>query len=164
MDTTFLLWVAAIVAVVLGLAGVVLPLLPGTPLLFGGLWLAAWLDGYSRVSLLTVGLLALMALLAWLADYAAAALGVRRAGASGRAMAGAAIGAVVGAFASLPGLIVGPVLGAMAGEWSVRRHAGQATRAGVAAGLGFIIAIAAKLGLALGMLGMLGVFTFAYFV
>ena len=53
------------------------------------------------------------------------------------------------------------VLGAMAGEWSVRRHARQATRAGVAAGLGFIIAIAAKLGLAL---GMLGVFAFAYFV
>jgi uncharacterized protein YqgC (DUF456 family) len=58
-------------------------------------------------------------------------------------------------------LIVGPVLGAMAGEWSVRRHAGQATRAGVAAGLGLVIAIAAKLGLAL---AMLGVFAFAYFV
>jgi uncharacterized protein YqgC (DUF456 family) len=142
----------------LGLAGVVLPLLPGTPLLFGGLWLAAWLDGYPLVSVLTVGVLALMA---WLADYAAAALGVQRAGASGRAMAGAAIGAVLGAFAGLPGLVVGPVLGAMAGEWSVRRHAGQATRAGVAAGLGFVIAIAAKLGLAL---GMLGVFAFAYFV
>lgn len=161
METTSLLWVAAIVAVLLGLAGVVLPLLPGTPLMFGGLWLAAWLDGYSRVSLFTVGVLALMALLAWVADYAAAALGVKRVGASGRAMAGAALGAVLGAFAGLPGLIVGPVLGAMVGEWSVRRHAGQATRAGVAAGLGFVIAIAAKLGLAL---GMLGVFAFAYLV
>lgn len=161
MDTSSLLWVAAFVAVVLGLAGVVLPLLPGTPLLFGGLWLAAWIDGYSRVGVLTVAVLALMALLAWVADYAAAALGVRRAGASGRAMAGAAIGAALGVFAGLPGLIVGPMLGAMAGEWSVRRHARQATRAGVAAGLGFIIAIAAKLGLAL---GMLGVFAFAYFV
>jgi uncharacterized protein YqgC (DUF456 family) len=140
----------------LGLAGVVLPVLPGTPLLFGGLWLAAWLDGYPLVRVLTVGVLALMA---WLADYAAAALGVQRAGASGRAMAGAAIGAVLGAFAGLPGLVVGPVLGAMAGEWLVRRHAGQATRAGVAAGLGFVIAT--KLGLAL---GMLGVFAFAYFV
>jgi uncharacterized protein YqgC (DUF456 family) len=161
MDTTSLLWVAAVVAVVLGLAGVVLPLLPGTPLLFGGLWLAAWLDGYSRVSVLTVAVLAVMAVLSWLADYAAAALGVKRAGASGRAMAGAVVGAVLGAFAGLPGLIVGPVLGAMAGEWSVRRHAGQATRAGVAAGLGLVIAIAAKLGLAL---AMLGVFAFAYFV
>jgi uncharacterized protein YqgC (DUF456 family) len=159
METTSLLRVAAVMAVVIGLAGVVLPLLPGTPLLFGGLWLAAWLDGYSRVRVLTVGVLALMALLAWVADYAAAALGVQRAGASGRAMAGAAIGAVLGAFAGLPGLVVGPVLDTMAGEWSVRRHAGQATRAGVAAGLGFVIAT--KLGLAL---GMLGVFAFAYFV
>ncbi|WP_157268452.1 DUF456 domain-containing protein [Azohydromonas aeria] len=161
MDTSSLLWVAAVVAVLLGLAGVVLPLLPGTPLLFGGLWLAAWLDGYSRVSMLTVGVLAVMALLAWVADYAAAALGVKRAGASGRAMAGAAIGALLGAFAGLPGLILGPVLGAVIGEFSARRHVAQATRAGVAAGLGFVIAIAAKLGLAL---GMLGVFAFAYFV
>jgi uncharacterized protein YqgC (DUF456 family) len=161
MDTSSLLWVAAVVAVLLGLAGVVLPLLPGAPLLFGGLWLAAWLDGYSRVSMLTVGVLAVMALLSWLADYAAAAVGVRRAGASGRAMVGAALGALVGAFFGLPGLILGPIVGAMAGEWSVRRHAGQATRAGVAAGLGFVIAIAAKVGLAL---GMLGVFAFAYFV
>lgn len=161
MDTSTLLWAAAVVAVLLGLAGVVLPLLPGTPLLFGGLWLAAWLDGYSRVSVMTVVVLAFMAVLAWLADYAAAALGVKRAGASGRAMAGAALGAVLGVFAGLPGLILGPILGAMAGEWLARRHAGQAARAGMAAGLGFIVAIAAKLGLAL---GMLGVFAFAYFV
>jgi uncharacterized protein YqgC (DUF456 family) len=89
MDTTFLLWVTAVVAVGLGHASVVLPLLSGTPLLFGGLWWAPWRGSYSRVSVLTVGVLSLMAmaLLLWLADYAAAALGVRRAGASTTAAA-----------------------------------------------------------------------------
>lgn len=155
------LWILAGVAVLLGLVGLVLPLLPGTPLLFGGLWLAAWLDGYARVGGWVVLLLGVLALLAWAVDYVAAALGVQRAGASGLAMAGAGIGAVLGLLGGLPGLILGPILGAMVGEWIARRDARQATRAGIAAGLGFIIAIAAKLGLAA---AMLGVFAFAYFV
>jgi len=155
------LWIGAGIAVVLGLAGVVLPLLPGTPLLFGGLWLAAWLDGFSKVSMTTVVVLGVMALLAWVVDYAAAALGVKRVGASGLAIAGAALGALLGLFAGLPGLILGPIAGAMAGEWLARRDHAQATRAGLAAGVGFIVAVAAKLGIAVAMLGL---FAFAYFV
>ena len=135
--------------------------MPGTPLLFGGLWLAAWLDGYSKVSVTVVVVLGVMALLAWAVDYVAAALGVKRAGASGMAMAGAGIGALVGLFAGLPGLILGPIVGAMAGEWIARKDQAQATRAGLAAGLSFIAAIAVKIGIAV---AMLGTFAFAYFV
>ena len=155
------LWITAIAAVLLGIAGMVLPLLPGTPLLFGGLWLAAWLDGYAKVSITVVVILGVMALVAWVVDYVAAVLGVKRVGASGMAVAGAAIGAVLGLFAGLPGLILGPVIGAMAGEWLARKDAAQATRAGLGAGIGFIVAVAAKLGIAM---AMLGVFAFAYFV
>ncbi|MBL8303651.1 MAG: DUF456 domain-containing protein [Ideonella sp.] len=155
------LWIVAAVAVLLGIAGMVLPLLPGTPLLFGGLWLAAWLDGYARVSVTVVVVLGVMAVLAWVVDYVAATLGVKRVGASGKAVAGAAIGTVIGLFAGLPGLVLGPVIGAMAGEWLARRDAAQAGRAGLAAGLGFIVAVAAKLGIAI---AMLGVFAFAWFV
>lgn len=155
------LWIAAGAAVLFGLAGLVLPLLPGTPLLFGGLWLAAWLDAYSRVSVTVVVVLAVMALAAWAVEYAAAALGVRQVGASGKAMAGAAIGALLGLFAGLPGLIIGPIVGAVAGEWIARRDAGQATRAGAAAGVGFIVAAVAKLGIGI---AMVGVFALAYFV
>jgi uncharacterized protein len=155
------LWIVAGLAVLLGIAGIVLPLLPGTPLLFGGLWLAAWLDGYSRVSVTVVVVLGVMAVLGWAVDYLAATLGVKRVGASGKAVAGAAIGTVLGLFGGLPGLILGPIVGAMVGEWLARRNATQAGRAGVAAGLGFIVAVAAKLGLAI---AMLGVFAFAWFV
>ena len=155
------LWVAAGVAVLLGLAGMVLPLLPGTPLLFGGLWLAAWLDGFAKVSVTVVVVLGVMALMAWVVDYVAAALGVKRVGASGMAIAGAGLGALLGIFAGLPGLILGPIAGAMAGEWLARKDTAQAARAGLAAGVGFIAAVAAKLGIAV---AMLGVFAFAYFV
>ncbi len=154
-------WMVAGLAVLLGVAGMVLPLLPGTPLLFGGLWLAAWLDGYSKVSVMTVVVLAVMALVAWAVDYVAAAVGVKRAGASGLAMAGAGAGAVLGLFAGLPGVILGPIAGAMAGEWYARRDTAQAARAGAAAGLGFVIAMAAKLGIAVAMIGL---FATAYFV
>jgi uncharacterized protein YqgC (DUF456 family) len=154
-----LLFAAAIAAVLLGLAGIVLPLLPGIPLIFGGLWLFAWLDDFSRVSVTTVVVLAVMAVIAWLVDYIAAAFGVRRAGASGLAVIGAAIGAVIGIAAGLVGVVIGPIVGAVIGEWLARRNHVQAARAGIAAGLGFILAVAAKIGIAF---TMLGVFTVAW--
>ncbi len=152
-----LLFAGAIVLVVLGLAGILLPMLPGTPLVFAGLWLLAWLDDFSRVSVATVVVLAAMALLAWLVDYIAAALGVRRSGASGLAVLGAAIGALLGLAAGLVGVVVGPIAGAVIGEWLARRNHVQAARAGLAAGLGFLLAVAAKIGLAFTMLGIFAV-------
>jgi len=155
------LWVLAGAMVLVGIIGMVLPLLPGTPLLFGGLWLAAFLDGYQKVGVSVVVVLAVLAVLAWVVDYVAAVLGVKRVGASGLAMAGAAAGALVGILGGIVGLIVGPIVGAMAGEMLARRNAGQATRVGIAAGLSFIAAVAFKLGIAA---GMLAVFMFAYLV
>lgn len=158
---TVALWILAAIAVLLGLAGVVLPAVPGLPLLFGGLWLAAWLDGFSKVGPTTVGLLAALALLGWAAEYAASALGVKRVGASAAAIAGAALGTLLGIFGGLPGLVLGPMIGAALGEWVARRDHRQATRAGIAAGLGFIAAVAAKLGIAT---AMLAVFAFSWLV
>ena len=155
------LWVLAGAMVLVAIIGMVLPLLPGTPLLFGGLWLAAFLDGYQKVGVSVVVVLAVLAVLAWVVDYVAAVLGVKRVGASGLAMAGAAAGALVGILGGIVGLIVGPIVGAMAGEMLARRNAGQATRVGIAAGLSFIAAVAFKLGIAA---GMLAVFMFAYLV
>jgi uncharacterized protein YqgC (DUF456 family) len=155
-----LLVVAALVAVALGLAGIVLPLLPGVPLIFAGLWLLAWTDDFAHVSETTTIILAGMAVVAWLVDYVAAALGVKRAGASSLAVAGAAIGAAVGLLGGLVGIIIGPILGAVAGEWLARRNRLQAAKAGIAAGIGFLLAVAAKIGIAFTMIGM---FAFAWF-
>lgn len=154
------LYVVAAVSVLFGLAGIILPLLPGTPLVFGGLWLAAWIDGFSKVGVDTVVVLGLMAVIAWAVEYVAAALGAQRAGASRLAIWGAVWGSLLGLVAGLPGLVIGPIVGAMLGEWVARRDPAGATKAGLAAGLGFVIAIAAKLGITL---SMLGVFALAWF-
>lgn len=158
-DVATLLWIVAGATVVLGFAGIFLPLLPGVPLIFGGLWLAAWIGDFEKVGVATLVVLALLAVVAWIVDYVAAAVGVRRVGASRQAIAGATLGAVVGVFGGIPGIIVAPILGAMLGEWYARRDAVQATRAGLAAGVGFLAAIAAKLALA-GL--MVGVFAIAW--
>lgn len=157
-----MLWPAlALILIVLGLAGIVLPLLPGMPLLFGGFWLLAWSDGFERVGVITLIVLGVLALLAWGIDYVAATLGVKRVGASGLAIAGAAIGTVVGLAAGLVGVLVGPVVGAIAGEWLSRRDSAQASRAGLAAGISFLLGIVAKIGIAF---TMVGIFAIAWFI
>ncbi len=156
-----LLLMVAILAVVIGVIGTLAPMLPGVPLVFGGLWLVAWLDGHAHVGTLTLWLLAALMLLAALVDQVAALLGVKRVGASWLAVAGAFVGGLLGLFGGLAGAIVGPIAGAMAGEWLAERDHAQALRVGAAAGVSFIVAMALKLGI---VFAMLAVFALAWWV
>src|SRR3970282_1546173 len=104
---TILLWTFAIVLVAAGLAGLVLPALPGAPLLFARLLAAAWAEDFAYVGTGTLVALGVMALLAFLADFVAGSYGARRHGASPRAGIGAALGAVVGVFFGIPGIVLG---------------------------------------------------------
>jgi uncharacterized protein YqgC (DUF456 family) len=151
---TILLWVLAVIFVAVGVAGILLPALPGTILIFAGLLLAAWADGFTRVGAGTLVLLGLIAVASYGVDFAAAALGVKRLGASPRAMAGAAIGTLLGLFLGLPGLIVGPFAGAVIGELTVQRDLARAGRAGMAAWLGFAVGMAVKVALAFSMVAI----------
>lgn len=158
---TPLLWIAVVALVGVGLAGTVLPALPGTPLVFLGLWLAAWIDGYARVSGWTLAVLAVLVALSVVIDFAASALGARRVGASPRAISGAVLGTFVGLLFGIPGLLLGPFVGAVLGELSARRDLEQAARAGVATWLGLLFGTIAKLALSL---AMVGIFVFAWFL
>lgn len=149
-----LLLIVAVLAVLLGVAGTVLPLLPGPPLVLFGLWLIAWQDGYAHAGAGTLGLIAVLAVLGWLADHFIAVLGVQRSGASRLAISGALLGGLLGLLGGLPGVILGPVVGAMAGELLATRHHGRMARAGLVAALSFVVATALKLGLVLAMLGI----------
>lgn len=153
----------ALLVVLAGIAGTVLPALPGVPLVFAGLWLAAWIDGYMQVSGLTVAILGVLTVLAMAVDLLASVLGAKRVGASRQAIAGAAIGAVVGLVVGfgLPGLIIGPFVGAVIGELMARGTMEQAARVGLGTWLGLLFGTIAKLALSL---AMVGVFAFAYFV
>lgn len=149
-----LLWSLAAVLVLVGLAGVVLPALPGIPLMFGGLLMMAWLDGFERIGGVTLGILAALTVLAWLIDFAASVIGAQRVGASTLALFGAAIGTVLGLFGGLIGLLFAPLAGAAVGEYIARRDALQAARVGLATWLGMLLAAVAKVAIAFMMLGI----------
>ncbi|MGA0264816.1 MAG: DUF456 domain-containing protein [Lysobacterales bacterium] len=161
MDWTVIWWILAALIVVGGLVGAVIPSLPGVPLVFGGLLLAAWADGFEHVGATTLSILGGLAVLAWLLDFLAAALGAKKLGASQRAFWGAAFGALVGMFFGIPGLLLGPFVGAVVAELSGGRTMNEAGRAGYGAWLGVIIGTAAKLAIAF---LMVGIFAFKLFL
>ncbi len=155
-----LLWALVVVLVGVGLAGAVLPVLPGVPLVFAGLWLAAWIDGYMRVGTVTLIVLGVLTVVALVLDFIASALGAKRVGASPQAITGAVLGSVIGLFFGLPGLVLGPFLGAVAGELSARGGVNRATTVGIATWVGLLLGTIAKLAISL---AMIGIFLFAYF-
>jgi uncharacterized protein YqgC (DUF456 family) len=146
--------VLATVLVIVGFVGVVLPAVPGTVLIFAGLLLAAWSDGFVRVGVPTMVLLGILTVATYFVDVAMMALGMKRFGATRRAMAGAALGTLAGLFLGLPGLIIGPFAGAMLGELTSAHDWRAAWRAGVVAWIGFLIGTLAKVGLAFAMVGI----------
>jgi hypothetical protein len=161
VDASVLLWVLAVLLVAAGIAGLLLPALPGAPLLFAGLVCAAWAEDFAYVGTGWLAILGALAALTYPVDLAAGAVGARRFGASGRAVVGAALGALVGLFFGLPGILLGPFVGAVLAELWERRDLRQAGRSGLGAALGLVLGVAAKLALAF---AMLGIFAFARFM
>jgi len=155
------LWLLAAVLVLVGIAGTILPMLPGIPLVFVGIFIAAWLDGFAKVSVLTIIIIGLIALLALIIEFVASFITVKKAGASKYALWGAAIGGLIGFFTGPFGLIIGTAVGAAIGELLAEKETSQATAVGIAAGLGFIVALVAKVVL---LLIMLAIFAYAYYL
>lgn len=164
MDLSALLYVLAALLAALGLAGVVLPALPGLPLLFGGMLLAAWADDFERVGTWSLVTLGVLTAVSFVVDFWATAVGAKRVGASRLALIGTIVGTFVGLFFGLPGLFAGPFVGAVVGELISRRDLrpagfGQATRVGIGTWVGLALGVALKLALAV---LMLAVFAFAW--
>jgi uncharacterized protein len=156
-----MMWVLATLLVAIGLVGVVMPAVPGTILIFAGLVLAAWSDGFQRVGVPTMVILGVLTVATYFVDVAMMALGMKRLGTTRRAMAGAAIGTLAGLFFGLPGIIIGPFAGAMLGELTANADWRVAGRAGLAAWIGFLVGTMAKVGLAF---AMVAIFLTAWFV
>ena len=160
-----LLYVLAAILVLAGLAGIVLPALPGLPLVFAGMLLAAWADGFERIGAVTLVVLGALTLLSLGIDFWATAVGARRVGASRLAVAGAVLGTLAGLWFGPVGLFAGPFVGAALGELAALRRLdmgglGQATRVGVGTWVGIVLGVALKLMLACAMLGL---FAWAWF-
>jgi hypothetical protein len=135
-------------------AGTVLPALPGTALVLAGAVLGAWIDDFERVSGLTVGVLAALAVFAFVLDYVAGLLGAKKAGASREALIGAALGTVVGLFMGFVGVLFVPFVGAVIGEYIARREHGGALKVGAATWVGLMLAMVAKVVIAFMMIGI----------
>jgi uncharacterized protein YqgC (DUF456 family) len=149
-----LLWVLAAGLIVLGLLGTVLPVLPGTALVLAGVILGAWIDDFARVSVGAVVLIGVLAVLAWVLEWAAGLLGAQRVGASRLALLGAAIGTVLGLALGLIGVLFMPLLGAAVGEFLARRDQQRALKVGFATWLGLLAGMLAKVVLAFTMVGV----------
>jgi len=148
-------------AVLAGLAGTVLPALPGVPLVFAGLVLVAASDHFQRVGFVTLSVLVVLTGLSFLVDLAATALGARKMGASKWALLGAGLGALFGLFLGLPGLLLGPFVGAVVAELLAQRGWRQAGLSGLGAWIGFLLGAIGKLTIAF---AMLGIFAAAWFL
>lgn len=161
MDIQFLYYALAIVLILVGIAGVLLPALPGLPLVFAGMLLAAWAGDFQQIGWVTLVVLGVLTALSFVVDIVSTAIGAQRVGASRKALLGTVIGTFAGLFFMPIGLFVGPFLGALLGEYLHGRRLGQATRVGFGTWLGIVLGVALKLGLAV---AMLGVFAIAWFV
>lgn len=159
MELTTIYYVVAALLVLAGLLGTVLPLLPGVPLMFAGMLLAAWAGDFQNIGAPALTVLAVLTLVSVAVDFWAGAHGAKRIGASRLAIWGAAIGTLVGLLFGLPGLVLGPFAGALAGELlhhrSLHPHRlGQAAKVGAGTWVGLLLGTALKLALAFAMLGL----------
>ena len=154
MDQSLFLWILATILTITGLLGMLLPVLPGAPVLFLGLLFGAWADGFHYVGMWTLLVLAVLTGLTYVVEFAASVLGVKKFGGSKRAMVGAAVGGVVGLFLGVPGILLGPFVGAVIGELSLQRSLDEASRAGFGTVVGLAIGVAGKLAIGIAMIGI----------
>ncbi|QDW65874.1 DUF456 domain-containing protein [Luteimonas granuli] len=154
MDLQIILYAVAAILVLVGLAGTILPALPGLPLVFAGMVLGAWAGDFEYIGIPVLVVLGVLTLFSLMIDFWATALGARRVGASGKAVAGAVIGTFAGLFFGIVGLFAGPFLGALAGELLHGRDVGRATRVGFGTWLGIVFGTVLKLALAFTMVGL----------
>ncbi|MFN0186299.1 MAG: DUF456 domain-containing protein [Aquabacterium sp.] len=149
-----LLWILCAALILLGLAGTVLPVLPGTVLVWGGIVLGAWIDDFTRVGVTTVVVVSVLAVLAWGLDFVAGLMGAKKAGASKLALLGAAVGTVIGLFMGLVGVFFMPLVGATLGEYLAQKDQTRAVNVGVATWIGIMVGLIAKVVLGFIMVGI----------
>lgn len=161
MEMQGVLWVLAVILVLAGLVGTVLPILPGAPLVFLGLLLAAWAEGFQKVGWFPLTLLGLLTVASVVLDVVSSGWGAKKLGASKLAVVGALVGTVVGFFFGFPGLFLGPFIGAVVGEYLTLRDLRRAGKIGLGTSVGVIVGMAVSLALAF---TMVGIFVLAYVI
>ena len=151
MDYVYL--ILAVLCALLGLAGAVLPVLPGPPISYAALWFM-WLRNPQDipVSLLIMGILMIVVSVL---DYVAPIWLTNKGGGSPSATRGATAGMIVGLFFPPWGLLLGPFLGALLGELLTHAPAGKALRVALLSFVGFLLTTGFKLAYGVAVLIMM---------
>lgn len=139
-----LVLIAGVLVVVLGVFTLVLPAVPGVAIIYLGVLMVAWAEDFTRIGVPMLVLLGGLAAVAMIADNIAGLFGARRAGASGWGVFGAGVGALIGIPFGLPGIILGPAIGALGFEYLKNADVRRATKAGLGGLFGFLLGIVAK--------------------
>jgi len=142
----------------IGMLGTILPGLPSTPFILVPAILHRLYFGEASASYLALGIMIGLALLSLGLDYIATLYGAKKLGATWRGMLGAVLGALIGLFFSLPGILLGPFVGAALLELAGGRRTEDAIRAGVGAVLGIFVG---ALGKAVCCIVMITLFTYS---
>jgi len=151
---SIVLYVAGAALLAAGIAGLVLPVLPGAILLVAGVVAIAWAGNFTVIGWGTVAFAGAMGLAITAVDAAASVLGAKAFGASKWAVIGSGVGLVVGLFLGLPGIVLGPAVGAIAFEYARNPDFERALRAGVGAFVGFLVGSVLKVTLAFVLVGV----------
>jgi len=149
-----LLFIGTLIIMTVGLAGVILPVLPGIPLIFAGALLYGIVTHFKEISVNLVIIFGSLAVISLIADYAANYFCVKKMGGGKAGAIGAVIGMLIGISAGLTGIIIGSFLGAVAGELIAGKKEREALRAGTGAFLGFLLGGLAKFVLGCVMIGI----------
>jgi uncharacterized protein len=152
MDSLF--YVIAAVLLAVGLVGAVVPMVPGIPLIFAGVWLIARVDQYRHLGRWWLLAIAVIGSLGLAVEVIAGSLGAKRMGATKQAVWGAMLGTVIGLFFGIPGLLLGPFAGALLGELASGNSVLRATHVGIGTWMGLIFGTIFKLVTSLMMVAM----------
>ncbi|TAM93581.1 MAG: DUF456 domain-containing protein [Rhodanobacteraceae bacterium] len=157
MDWNILWYVVAGIIIAAGFVGSILPNLPGIPVMFGGMLLAAWVGHFDKIKVWVIVVLGALTVFSIAFDFFAGTYGAKRYGASKAAVWGALLGTLVGLFFGIPGLLLGPFIGAVIGQLVSGSPIDHAARVGFGTWIGLLIGTAIKLAVAFMMLGTFAV-------
>ena len=150
------LYVLPALLIIGGMVGAVLPTLPGIPMIFGGIWLAAAVDHYRHLGMWWLLIIGTLGTVGVIVDFIASALGAKRVGASRLALWGASLGTLIGMFFGVPGLLLGPFVGALLGELVSGNSVLRSAHVGVGTWLGLLFGTLLKLVISFVMVGLFG--------
>jgi uncharacterized protein YqgC (DUF456 family) len=152
---TVLLFIGTLLIMLFGLAGVILPVIPGVPIIWLGAFLYGLFTGFEKINWNILGIFAIMTGFTIVLDYVANLYGAKRMGATRWGMLGALFGMLVGLFtAGLIGLLIGSFVGAVLGEILAGKAGYQALKAGIGTFLGFLGGTLIKLTVGCIMIGI----------